>query len=104
MKSFSAVSERENQDVKLNASRDISRFNLFESYKDIARDAENMNSHDEFIFSLRFAALLDDVFISNNLDYLSPEQRKTMKSFFNEADTGVLSNKNNQLDIFLGGI
>ena len=85
------------------ATRVTSNFNMFEVYKSIARDKENLNGHIEYLFTDRFARLFDEVVLTNNKDILSPEQLKMVNLYFKEAD-GVMSNKIKQLDEFLGGL
>ena len=85
------------------ATRVTSNFNMFEVYKSIARDKENLNGHIEYLFRDRFARLFDEVILTNNKDILSPEQLKMVNLYFKEAD-GVMSNKIKQLDEFLGGL
>ena len=85
------------------ATRVTSNFNMFEVYKSIARDKENLNGHIEYLFTDRFARLFDEVILTNNKDILSPEQLKMVNLYFKEAD-GVMSNKIKQLDEFLGGL
>ena len=85
------------------ATRVTSNFNMFEVYKSIARDKENLNGHIEYLFTDRFARLFDEVILTNNKDILSPEQLKMVNLYFKEAD-GVMSNKVKQLDEFLGGL
>ena len=85
------------------ATRVTSNFNMFEVYKSIARDKENLNGHIEYLFTDRFARLFGEVILTNNKDILSPEQLKMVNLYFKEAD-GVMSNKVKQLDEFLGGL
>ena len=85
------------------ATRVTSNFNMFEVYKSIARDKENLNGHIEYLFTDRFARLFDEVILTNNKDILSPEQLKMINLYFKEAD-GVMSDKVKQLDEFLGGL
>ena len=85
------------------ATRVTSNFNMFEVYKSIARDKENLNGHIEYLFTDRFARLFDEVILTNNKDILSPEQLKMVNLYFKEAD-GIMSNKIKQLDEFLGGL
>jgi len=85
------------------ATRVTSNFNMFEVYKSIARDKENLNGHIEYLFTDRFARLFDEVILTNNKDILSPEQLKMINLYFKEAD-GTMSNKIKQLDEFLGGL
>lgn len=85
------------------ATRVTSNFNMFEVYKSIARDKENLNGHIEYLFTDRFARLFDEVILTNNKDILSPEQLKMVNLYFKEAD-GVMSDKVKQLDEFLGGL
>ena len=85
------------------ATRVTSNFNMFEVYKSIARDKENLNGHIEYLFTDRFARLFDEVILTNNKDILSPEQLKMVNLYFKEAD-GVMSDKIKQLDEFLGGL
>ena len=85
------------------ATRVTSNFNMFEVYKSIARDKENLNGHIEYLFTDRFARLFDEVILTNNKDILSPEQLKMVNIYFKEAD-GVMSDKVKQLDEFLGGL
>ena len=84
-------------------TRVTSNFNMFEVYKSIARDKENLNGHMEYLFTDRFARLFDEVVLTNNKDILSPEQLKMINLYFKEAD-GTMSNKIKQLDEFLGGL
>ena len=84
-------------------TRVTSNFNMFEVYKSIARDKENLNGHIEYLFTDRFARLFDEVILTNNKDILSPEQLKMVNLYFKEAD-GVMSDKVKQLDEFLGGL
>ena len=84
-------------------ARVTSNFNMFEVYKSIARDKENLNGHIEYLFTDRFARLFDEVILTNNKDILSPEQLKMVNLYFKEAN-GVMSNKIKQLDEFLGGL
>ena len=85
------------------ATRVTSNFNMFEVYKSIARDKENLNGHIEYLFTDRFARLFDEVILTNNKDILSPEQLKMVNLYFKEAD-GVMSDKVKQLDEILGGL
>ena len=85
------------------ATRVTSNFNMFEVYKSIARDKENLNGHIEYLFTDRFARLFDDAVLSNNKDIFSPEQLKLVNLYFKEAD-GEMSDKVKQLDKFLGGL
>ena len=85
------------------ATRVTSNFNMFEVYKSIARDKENLNGHIEYLFTERFARLFDDAVLSNNKDIFSPEQLKLVNLYFKEAD-GEMSDKVKQLDKFLGGL
>ena len=85
------------------ATRVHSNFNMFEVYKSIARDKENLNGHIEYLFTERFARLFDDAVLSNNKDIFSPEQLKLVNLYFKEAD-GEMSDKVKQLDKFLGGL
>ena len=85
------------------ATRVTSNFNMFEVYKSIARDKENLNGHIEYLFTDRFARLFDEVILTNNKDILSPEQLKMVNAYFKEAD-GIMSPKIKQLDEFLGGL
>ena len=85
------------------ATRVTSNFNMFEVYKSIARDKENLNGHIEYLFTDRFARLFDEVILTNNKDILSPEQLNMVNLYFKEAD-GVMSDKIKQLDEFLGGL
>ena len=85
------------------ATRVTSNFNMFEVYKSIARDKENLNGHIEYLFTNRFARLFDDAVLSNNKDIFSPEQLKLVNLYFKEAD-GEMSDKVKQLDKFLGGL
>lgn len=85
------------------ATRVTSNFNMFEVYKSIARDKENLNGHIEYLFTDRFARLFDEVILTNNKDILSPEQLKMVNLYFKEADD-VMSDKVKQLDEFLGGL
>ena len=85
------------------ATRVTSNFNMFEVYKSIARDKENLNGHIEYLFTDRFARLFDEVILTNNKDILSPEQLKMVNLYFKEAD-GVMSTKVEQFDRFLGGL
>lgn len=84
-------------------ARVTSNFNMFEVYKSIARDKENLNGHIEYLFTDRFARLFDEVILTNNKDILSPEQLKMVNLYFKEAD-GTMSPKIKQLDEFLGGL
>ena len=84
-------------------TRVTSNFNMFEVYKSIARDKENLNGHMEYLFTDRFARLFDEAVLTNNKDILSPEQLKMINLYFKEAD-GTMSNKIKQLDEFLGGL
>ena len=84
-------------------TRVTSNFNMFEVYKSIARDKENLNGHIEYLFTERFAKLFDDAVLSNNKDIFSPEQLKLVNLYFKEAD-GEMSDKVKQLDKFLGGL
>ena len=84
-------------------TRVTSNFNMFEVYKSIARDKENLNGHIEYLFTDRFARLFDEVILTNNKDILSPEQLKMINLYFKEAD-GVMSDKIKQFDKFLGGL
>lgn len=85
------------------ATRVTSNFNMFEVYKSIARDKENLNGHIEYLFTERFARLFDEVVLTNNKDILSPEQLKMVNLYFKEAD-GIMSDKIKQFDKFLGGL
>ena len=85
------------------ATRVTSNFNMFEVYKSIARDKENLNGHIEYLFTERFARLFDDAVLSNNKVIFSPEQLKLVNLYFKEAD-GEMSDKVKQLDKFLGGL
>ena len=87
----------------MTATRVTSNFNMFEVYKSIARDKENLNGHIEYLFTERFARLFDDAVLSNNKDIFSPEQLKMVNAYFKEAD-GIMSPKIKQLDEFLGGL
>lgn len=87
----------------MTATRVTSNFNMFEVYKSIARDKENLNGHIEYLFTERFARLFDDAVLSNNKDIFSPEQLKLVNLYFKEAD-GEMSDKVKQLDKFLGGL
>ena len=84
-------------------TRVTSNFNMFEVYKSIASDKENLNGHIEYLFTVRFARLFDEVILTNNKDILSPEQLKMVNLYFKEAD-GIMSPKIKQLDEFLGGL
>ena len=66
-------------------TRVTSNFNMFEVYKSIARDKENLNGHIEYLFTDRFARLSDDAVLSNNKDIFSPEQLKLVNLYFKEA-------------------
>ena len=88
--------------MDINDRANTSRFNAFHSYKDIASDKETLNGSIEYLFTDRFANLLDEVIVTNNKDLLSKEQMKMIDTYFSEADTGALSNKSEQLDKFLG--
>ena len=84
-------------------TRVTSNFNMFEVYKSIVRDKENLNGHIEYLFTDRFARLFDEVILTNNKDILSPEQLKMVNLYFKEADV-IMSDKIKQLDKFLGGL
>ena len=83
--------------------RKVSNYNMFDTYKSIARDKEGLNGSMEYIFTERFARLFDDAILTNNKDILSPEQLSMINTYFAEAD-GVLGSKSKQLDEFLGGL
>lgn len=94
--------------VEINTSRiyeerKISNYNMFQTYKSIARDKEGLNGSMSYIFTERFARLFDDAVLTNNKDILSPEQLAMVNTYFTEAD-GVMSSKSKQLDEFLGGL
>lgn len=57
----------------------------------------------EYVFLQDLIDIFDRVFINNNEKYASLEQRKLLKSYCKEADTGLLSELNQQLDNYLGG-
>ena len=85
------------------SNRNTSNFSMFEAYKSIARDKENLDGSMEYLFTERFARLFDDAVLSNNKDIFSPEQLKMINTYFKEAD-GIMSPKIKQLDKFLGGL
>ena len=87
----------------MSSARQVSNFNMFEVYKAIARDKENLNGNMEYLFTERFARLFDDAVLSNNKDIFSPEQLKLVNLYFKEAD-GEMCDKVKQLDKFLGGL
>lgn len=87
----------------MSSARQVSNFNMFEVYRTIARDKENLNGSMEYLFTERFARLFDDAVLSNNKDIFSPEQLKLVNLYFKEAD-GEMSDKVKQLDEFLGGL
>lgn len=94
--------------VEINTSRiyeerKISNYNMFHTYKSIARDKEGLNGSMSYIFTERFARLFDDAVLTNNKDILSPEQLAMVNTYFTEAD-GVMGDKSKQLDEFLGGL
>ena len=85
------------------SNRTTSNFSMFEAYKSMSRDKENLDGSMEYLFTERFARLFDDAVLSNNKDIFSPEQLKMVNAYFKEAD-GIMSPKIKQLDEFLGGL
>ena len=47
---------------------------------------QDMNGDKEAVYHVNLVYLLDNVFTKNNLNYLSIEQERYMKAFFDEAD------------------
>ena len=47
---------------------------------------QDMNGNEEAVYHVNLIYLLDNVFTKNNLNYLSIEQERYMKAFFDEAD------------------
>ena len=57
---------------------------------------QDMNGDKDAIYHVNLIYLLDNVFTKNNLNYLSIEQERYMKTFFNEAD--IVTKSLNQLE------
>ncbi len=57
---------------------------------------QNMDGDKDAIYHVNLIYLLDNVFTKNNLNYLSIEQERYMKMFFNEAD--IVTKSLNQLE------
>ena len=83
--------------------RNISQFNMFDSYREIAGSKKNIIGSIEFEFDERFARLFDVAMLTNNMKIFSIEQEKFINLYFKEAD-GVMSQKVNEFDKFLGGL
>ena len=83
--------------------RNISQFNMFDSYREIAGSKRNIVGSIEFEFDERFARLFDVAVLTNNMKIFSIEQEKFINLYFKEAD-GVMSQKVNEFDKFLGGL
>ena len=83
--------------------RELSHFNMFESYKPMSGDKVNLDGSIELEFDEKFARLFDVAILTNNKDILSKEQERFINLYFKEADA-TMSTKVEQFDKFLGGL
>ena len=79
-----------------------SSYNMFDMYKNVRREEDEMGGGYEYIFSQKLVPILDEVIMSNNMKLLSKEQEAMFNTYLNEANVGTLSDKSSQLDVFLG--
>ena len=79
-----------------------SSYNMFDMYKNVRREEDEMGGGYEYIFSNKLVPILDEVIMSNNMKLLSKEQEAMFNTYLNEANVGTLSDKSSQLDVFLG--
>ena len=83
--------------------RELSHFNMFESYKPMSGDKVNLDGSIELEFDEKFARLFAGAIVTNNKDIIYKEQERFINLYFKEADA-TMSAKVEQFDKFLGGL
>lgn len=80
----------------------VNSYNMFDMYKSVRREEDEMDGGIEYVFPTSMVPIIDEMIMTNNMKLLSKEQEVMLRAYFSEADGGTLSNKNLQLDEFLG--
>ncbi len=79
-----------------------SNYNLFDSYKVISVNTEQLSGASSLQFSNTLAIIISESMERNNMNILSREQKDTMDRFYAQSDAGLEDNDLKQLDQYLG--